>query len=141
MPWISHGLPAEPGEPPLITLVLLMSHTTNCPLVLLYQRMSLLLSPLKSPVSAIVHGLAAPPPAAAVTRRAVQQPDHCLPSARVEPEDVALAIAVEVAGAGDRPWAWHRTGRAAADHARAVEQPDQRLPGDGVVPEDIAHPV
>src|SRR5262249_61469478 len=61
MPWISHGLPAEPGEPPLITLVLLMSHTTNCPLVLLYQRMSLLPSPLKSPVPATVHGLGTEP--------------------------------------------------------------------------------
>src|SRR5262245_6237913 len=61
MSWISQGLTAEPGEPPPITDVPLSSHTTNCPLVLLYQRMSLLLSPLKSPVSAIVQGLGAEP--------------------------------------------------------------------------------
>ena len=61
MPWISQGLAAEPGEPPPITLVPLRSHTTNCPLVLLDQRMSLFLSPLKSPVSAIVQGLGAEP--------------------------------------------------------------------------------
>src|SRR5262249_45259717 len=61
MPWISHGLPAEPGEPPPITDVPLTHHSSNCPVLVLYQRMSLLPSPLKSPVSAIVQGLTTEP--------------------------------------------------------------------------------
>src|SRR5437868_10748425 len=47
-PTIAHGLAAEPGEPPPITLVPFTSHTTACPLVVLYQRTSLLQSSLKS---------------------------------------------------------------------------------------------
>src|SRR5437588_2925097 len=61
MPWICQGLAAEPGEPPPITDVPLMNHSTNWPLPVLYQRMSLLPSALKSPVSAMVQGLAAEP--------------------------------------------------------------------------------
>src|SRR5262249_61247770 len=60
-PWIGKGLIAEPGEPPPITDVPLSSHITTCPLVVLYQRMSLLPSPLKSPVWATAHGLATEP--------------------------------------------------------------------------------
>src|SRR5262245_5050005 len=61
MPWSTQGLAAAPGEPPPITDAPSSSHTTNCPLVLLIQRMSLLLSPLKSPVSAIAHGIGTEP--------------------------------------------------------------------------------
>src|SRR5262249_14360402 len=50
MPWTCQGFDAEPGEAPPITDVPLSSHSTNWPVVLLYQRMSLLKSPLKSPV-------------------------------------------------------------------------------------------
>jgi len=46
MPWICQGFAAEPGEPPPITDVPLSSHITTWPLVVLYQRMSLLPSPL-----------------------------------------------------------------------------------------------
>src|SRR5207245_2337878 len=61
MPWICQGLAAEPGEPPPITDVPLMNHSTNCPLPVLYQRMSLLPSALNSPVPATDQGLAAEP--------------------------------------------------------------------------------
>src|SRR5947209_3608810 len=61
MPWICQGLVAPPGEPPPITDAPFKSQTTTCPLVVLYQRMSLLPSPLKSPVSTIVKGLGAEP--------------------------------------------------------------------------------
>src|SRR5262249_12992693 len=61
MPWICHGGAAEPGEPPPITDVPLSSHITAAPVVVLTQRMSLLPSLLKSPVSAIVQGPATVP--------------------------------------------------------------------------------
>src|SRR5262249_16067988 len=61
MPGSCQGLVAEPGDPPPITVVPLISHTRTCPVLVLYQRMSLIPSPLKSPVSTIVHGLAAEP--------------------------------------------------------------------------------
>ena len=62
IPWINHGGSlAEPGEPPPITVAPFNSQITTCPVLKLYQRMSLLLSPLKSPVSTIVQGLAAEP--------------------------------------------------------------------------------
>src|SRR5262249_32301709 len=51
-PTRAQGLPAEPGEPPPVTVVPLISQVTACPLVVLYQRMSLLPSPLKSCVAA-----------------------------------------------------------------------------------------
>src|SRR5439155_23185664 len=54
-------LAAEPCDPPPITDAPLNSHSPNCPVPVLYQRISLLPSPLKSPVSAIVQGLAAEP--------------------------------------------------------------------------------
>src|SRR5947209_2543361 len=56
-----HGLAAEPGEPPPIADVPLSSHITACPLALLYQRMSVIPSPLKSPAPAMLHGLPAEP--------------------------------------------------------------------------------
>src|SRR5262249_46829510 len=54
--------------------------------------------------------------------------------------DVGLAVAVNVAGAGDRPPAHrrHRANRATADHAREVHQPDHHLPRGLVVPKDVA---
>src|SRR6516162_58551 len=61
MPWTNQGLGAEPGEPPPITDAPFKNQSTTCPVLGLNQRMSLLLSPLKSPVSAIVHGLPAEP--------------------------------------------------------------------------------
>jgi len=54
MPWICHGGAAPPGEPPPITLAPLSSRITSCPVLVLYQRMSLIPSPLKSPVPATV---------------------------------------------------------------------------------------
>src|SRR5262249_2536875 len=53
-------------------------------------------------------------------RRAVDQPDHHLPFVRVLPEDVAVAVRVEVAGFEDVPGAGRRTRQATADHVRAV---------------------
>src|SRR5262249_28651738 len=50
-PTIAQGLATEPSEPPPITLALLISQFTVWPLLVLYQRISLLLSPLKSCVS------------------------------------------------------------------------------------------
>src|SRR5262245_858155 len=47
-PTIAHGLAADPSEPPPITLVPFSSQFTTWPLLVLYQRMSLFLSPLKS---------------------------------------------------------------------------------------------
>src|SRR5262249_48259171 len=47
-PTIAQGLAAAPSEPPPITLVPLTSQFTTCPFVVLYQRMSLLPSALKS---------------------------------------------------------------------------------------------
>src|SRR5262249_43237140 len=64
---------------------------------------------------------------AADHRRAVEQPHHQLPGRVVDPEDVALAVAVEIAGFGDRPRHWYRTRRAAADHRRAVPEPHHHL--------------
>src|SRR5262249_33801814 len=61
MPWTTQGLAAPPGEPPPITDAPSSSHTTNCPVLLLIQRMSLLLAPLKPPVSAIAHGIGTEP--------------------------------------------------------------------------------
>src|SRR5262249_17555865 len=76
--------------------------------------------------------------AAADRARAVEQPDHNLSGRGIVPEDVALAVAVEIAGSGDGKGAPRRTGRAAADHRAAVQEPDNDLSGRGVVPEDVA---
>src|SRR5262249_62284896 len=46
--WIGEGSAADPGEPPPITAVPFMSHTTVCPVKPLRQRMSLRASALKS---------------------------------------------------------------------------------------------
>src|SRR5262249_41713033 len=51
--------------------------------------------------------------------------------------DVAVAVAVEVTGAGHRPRAWHGAKRTAADLRRTVHQPDQRLAGGALAPEDV----
>jgi len=59
MPWSCQGFEAAPIEPPPITAVLFNSHVSTCPVALLYQRRSLLPSPLKSPVCAIVQGFGA----------------------------------------------------------------------------------
>src|SRR5262245_14788062 len=55
------GLIAAPGEPPPTTLVPSISQITSFPVVVLYQRMSVLRSPSNRPVSATVHGLGAEP--------------------------------------------------------------------------------
>src|SRR6516225_56810 len=61
MPWICQGFGAEPGEPPPITDAPFKNHSTTCPLLLFHHRMSLLPSPLKSPVSATIQGLGTEP--------------------------------------------------------------------------------
>src|SRR5262249_30877200 len=74
-------------------------------------------------------------------RRAVEQPEHDLPGRGVVPDDVAEAVAVEIAGADDEPGARRRTGRAAGgQYRRAVHEPEHNLPRRGIVPEDVAHP-
>src|SRR5262249_61869837 len=61
VPATVRGLGAEPGAPPPITVAPLRSQIAACPVLLLYQRTSLLPSPLKSPVPATAQGLAAEP--------------------------------------------------------------------------------
>src|SRR6516225_4991167 len=57
MIWSCHGGGAgAPGGPPPITTVLFISHTKVSPVMGMFQRMSLVPSPLKSPVSAICQG-------------------------------------------------------------------------------------
>src|SRR5262245_1458746 len=73
--------------------------------------------------------------------RAVQEPKHYLSRARVEPEDVAFAVAVEIASFGNRPGARRRTGRTTADHGGAIEKPDHCCPRGAAEPEDVARPV
>jgi hypothetical protein len=41
IPWTCQSVVAEPGELPPITVVPFDSHCTNCPVLVLYQRMSL----------------------------------------------------------------------------------------------------
>src|SRR5262249_13840535 len=64
-----------------------------------------------------------------------------LPRRAVAPEDVASAVAVEVALSNDPPRARRGSERTTADYARAVHQPVQHLAGGRVVPEDVAHAV
>src|SRR5262245_21455837 len=47
--------PTEPAEPPPMTLAPSISQTTTCPVLLLYQMMSALPSPLRSPVPGTPH--------------------------------------------------------------------------------------
>src|SRR5436309_1125200 len=56
-----HGLGAEPGEPPPITVEPLSSHSTTCPLVPLRQRMSAKPSRLKSRCPTTAQGFGADP--------------------------------------------------------------------------------
>src|SRR5262249_14108825 len=59
VPAIVHGLGGERGGDPLFGRIVprWMIQITTCPVVGLYQRMSLIPSPSKSPVPAIVHGV------------------------------------------------------------------------------------
>src|SRR5262249_56455841 len=61
MPWICQSVVTIPTEPPPVAAVPFMSHSTICPVVALLQSTSVLPSPLKSPVCATTHGLAATP--------------------------------------------------------------------------------
>src|SRR5262249_10536650 len=61
IPWICQSVVAERGDPPPAPDAPWSSHITTGPVVVLYQRMSLSPSWLKSPVSTIAHGLGAEP--------------------------------------------------------------------------------
>src|SRR6185437_14075151 len=69
--------------------------------------------------------------------RPVHFPDRRL-AARVLPQDVGMAVAVEVAGS-DRVPAWPRNGahRPAADDVAPVHLPDRDLAGASVLPQDV----
>src|SRR5262249_34035953 len=119
------GFDPAPIDPPPITAVLFNSHVSTCPVALLYQRMSLLPSPLKSPVSAIVQGLGAepgePPPITDVPFQSQITTCPLLPlSQRISIIPSPLKS------------------RAAADHRGAVGEPSDNLAVHAVVPEDIA---
>src|SRR5262249_35213357 len=69
------------------------------------------------------------------------QPDYNLSGDVVVPNDVGLAVAVDVARAGDQPAASrrHRARRATArEHSRAIHQPDHIIPGVSVAPKNVA---
>src|SRR6516225_6656523 len=55
--WICQSIVAEPGEPPPLVSVPLMNQINTCPVVVLRQRMSLIPSPLKSPVPTITQSV------------------------------------------------------------------------------------
>src|SRR5262249_42472763 len=73
-------------------------------------------------------------------RRAVKQPDHRLATDGVVPEEVREAVAVEVAGFGDRPAARYRPRRTAC-YCCAVQKPDYRLSAAAVEPQDVAEAI
>ena len=89
------------------------------------QRMSALPSPLKSPVPSTCHSAPTVPKAGSTGRGAVHLPerDRAVVGA---PQDVGLAVAVEIAGADDMPfarrpcrgWCWRRSGCRSSARAR-----------------------
>src|SRR5712692_501417 len=77
-------------------------------------------------------------PAIADQAGPVEQPYTDFASTGVAPQDVGLAVAVEVADAGNLPVRVADGGeRARADHAGPVEQPDKDFAIAGVAPQDV----
>ena len=101
------------------------------------QRISLLPSPLKSPVADDRPDGRIMPRTETCKDRAVHEPDRDV-AAGVAPENVGLAVAVEVAGADDWPrWSGTLPRPPADDDCRAVHQPDRHVAA-GVAPENVA---
>src|SRR5262249_22806110 len=65
---------------------------------------------------------------------AVHKPDHNLSAGHVAPEDVGIAITIEVPGPVGRDKSLLRT---AADHGSAIHKPDHNLSAGHVAPEDV----
>ena len=103
----SDRLPARPGvgadrAPPPIGFIPFISQTATCPFAFCH-RMSAWPSPLKSPVPMAFQlgpGWRRPWPAAGDLARPVHLPDRGL-TVRVLPQDVGMAIAIEVAAGSD----------------------------------------
>src|SRR6516165_4987346 len=64
--------------------------------------------------------------------------DRAAAPAHVAPEDVALAIAVEVAGLGNLPVRGYHAVSSSLQHVHTVQQPDPHCAARAVIPEDVA---
>src|SRR5688572_12525331 len=68
---------------------------------------------------------------------AVLEPEVALARGRVLPEDVRLAVAVEIRSRGDRPLQRDVAEAGVANLGSAVHEPEVALARDGVLPENI----
>ena len=115
-----------PTRPPDEMVAPFISHTATLPL-LSRQRMSPMPSPLKSPTPTTDQVVGMLPTAAGrADRRAVHEP-HRGVAAGVVPQQVGLAVAVEVALADDRPGGGHAADAARRRHRRPVHQPERDI--------------
>src|SRR5580704_8614124 len=133
-PAIRQSLPIIPAEPPPILLVPFSSHMSTSPL-LFRHRMSDLPSPLKSPTRNL------PIVADNAERASTDQINPIQPSfvnfaTVVPPQDVGLAVGIEVANPSNVPVVADRAGRASTDHLGPVHKQDVDFTG-GVPPQDV----